>query len=329
MAGVHAGTASRALNEATRSIVKPTTVERVLAAANELGYEPDYLARSFKTRRTLSVGVVIPDINNPQFPPMVRGVEERLAGDGYVALLANTENDGERQRRIFEQMRGRGVDGLVLATARLHDPEIAQLAKEGNRIVLVNRVVSGPLFSSVSVDDEAGVGLVVAHLKALGHRRIGHVSGPLGLSTGYGRYRGFIATAGARARAPARSLVCEALSFSVAEGIRCAKALLKLREPPTAIVAGNDMLALGCYTAIEELGLECPADVSIAGFNDMPFVDRLGPPLTTVRIPQYEMGFRAAELILERIERPDSPVVAELMAPELVVRGSTGPPRTS
>ena len=100
-AGVHPGTASRALNDETKSLVRPETIERVLAAATQLGYKPNLLARSFKTRRTNSVGIVIPDINNPLFPPMVRGVEDRLFQDGYVALLANTENDPDRQRRIF------------------------------------------------------------------------------------------------------------------------------------------------------------------------------------------------------------------------------------
>jgi LacI family transcriptional regulator len=325
LAGVHPGTASRALNDATRSLVKTETVERVLAAANVLGYKPNFLARSFKTRRTLSIGVIIPDINNPLFPPMVRGVEDRLAKAGYVALLANTENDPEREERIFEGMLGRQVDGLVLATARRDDPRLVELGRQGIPVVLVNRVVEDHAFSSVSVDDGAGIRMVVDYLAGLGHQRIAHVAGPQSLSTGFGRHRGFIASMGENGLTPDDSLVSVATSFSIAEGIRCATEVFGNPDPPTAIVAGNDMLALGCYTAADTAGLSCPDDISIVGFNDMPFMDRISPPLTTVRIPHHEIGTHAAELLLERIEHAGTPLKVLLLAPQLVVRGSTGP----
>lgn len=325
LAGVHAGTASRALNEATRDLVKAETVERVAAAASALGYKPNYLARSFKTHRTLSVGVIIPDINNPLFPPMLRGIEDRLAEDGYIALLANTENDAEREKRIFDQLLGRQVDGLVLATARREDPLLVDLAKRGVPVVLVNRVVDDHAFSSVSVDDGAGIRLVVDHLFRLGHERIAHVAGPQSLSTGAGRYRGFVSSMRSNGLTPDARLVSFAASFSIAEGTRCTAELLSRKRLPTAIVAANDMLALGCYTALEEAGRRCPADVSVVGFNDMPFIDRLSPPLTTVRIPHYDIGTHAAELMVERIESPAAPLKVLLLAPELVVRGSTGP----
>jgi len=325
LAGVHPSTASRALNDATRALVKAETVERVTAAANALRYKPNYLARSFKTHRTLSIGVIIPDINNPLFPPMLRGVEDRLAEAGYVALLANTENDAERERRIFDELLGRQVDGLVLATARREDPRLVELGREGIPVVLVNRVVDDHAFSSVSVDDGAGIRLVVDHLVRLGHRRIAHVAGPQSFSTGFGRYRGFVSSMSTNALTPDARLVSFAAAFSIAEGVRCARGLLGRSDPPTAVVAGNDMLALGCYSALEEAGLRCPDDISIVGFNDMPFIDRLSPPLTSVRIPHYDIGTHAAELMLERIQRPDSPLKVLLLAPELVVRGSTGP----
>ena len=325
MAGVHPGTASRALNEATRSLVRPETVDRVTAAANALGYKPNYLARSFKTRRTHTVGVVIPDINNPLFPPMVRGVEDRLTADGYVALLANTENDPERQERIFAGMVDRRVDGLILATARREDPSLIGLAAHGIPIVLVNRVVQGHGFSSVSVDDAAGIRMVVEHLSALGHERIGHIAGPQSMSTGYARYNGFVASMAAHGLPVGERWVAFAQSFSIAEGERCASTLLGLADRPTAIVAGNDMLALGGYGAVEAAGLKCPEDVSIVGFNDMPFIDRLNPPLTTVRIPHYDLGAHAAELLLDRLQHAEMPLKVLQLVPTLVVRGSTAP----
>lgn len=324
-AGVHPGTASRALNKATEPLVKPETVERVKAAATILGYKPNYLARSFKTSRTFSVGVVIPDINNPLFPPIVRGVEDRLATAGYVALLGNTENDPEREERILDGMLGRRIDGLVLATARRHDPRLVELGRRGIALVLANRVVEDNALSSVSVDDRVGMRLVVEHLTSLGHVRVAHLAGPQSLSTGYGRYRGFVAGMSGEGRRADEALVSFASSFSIDEGLRCATELLSQTPPPTAIVAGNDMLALGCYTAAERLGLRCPDDISIVGFNDMPFIDRLSPPLTTVHVPHYELGAHAADLLLERMTQPGTPLKIVLLAPTLVVRGSTGP----
>jgi len=329
-AGVHPGTASRALNDATRSLVRPETVERVLAAASELGYKPNLLARSFKTRRTNSVGIVIPDINNPLFPPMVRGVEDRLFQSGYVALLANTGNDPDHQQRIFESMVDRRVDGLVLATAQRHDPDLDDLAATGIPIVLLNRVVEDGRLSSVSVDDAGGIRMLVEHLRALGHVRIAHVAGPQSISTGHSRYCGFVSAMAACGAPADPRLVRFAESFSIAEGERCAAELLAGGAggtDPSAIVAGNDMLALGCYSAVERAGLRCPRDVSIVGFNDMPFVDRLDPPLTTVRVPQYEIGAQAAGLLLERLQAPDDPVQIVHLTPTLVVRGSSAPAR--
>jgi LacI family transcriptional regulator len=324
-AEVHPGTASRALNEATLSLVKPETAERVMAAALALGYKPDYLARSFKTRRTFSIGVVIPDINNPLFPPIVRGVEDRLATSGYFALLANTENDVEREGRIIEGMLGRRIDGLLLATARRKDPLLAELGRQGIAVVLVNRVVEDHPFSSVSSDDRAGARMVIEHPVGLGHRQIAHVAEPQSLSTGYHRYRGFLSSMTDSGLKAGKSTVAFAARFSIAEGLRCATQLLSRPAPPTAIIAANDMLALGCYTAPERLGLTCPDDVSVVGFNDMPFIDRVHPPLTTVRIPQYELGAHAADLLLERVAEPATPIKIVLLAPQLVVRGSTGP----
>lgn len=324
-AGVHPGTASRALNTATRSLVRPETVARVTAAAEALGYRPNYLARSFKTRRTMSIGVVVPDIANPLFPPMLRGIEDRLGADGYVTLVANTDNSPERQARIFAGMLDRRVDGLICATAHLEDPSLAQLAEEGLPVVLFNRVLERHAFSSVSVDDAAGIRLAVEHLAGLGHRRIAHLAGPQSFSTGQARYEGYLSAMRAVGLEADEALVAFGMSFTAPEGERCGKELLSADHPPTAIVAGNDMMALGCSAALDRAGLRCPADVSVVGFNDMPFVDRFQPPLTTVRIPQYDVGLRAAEILLERLEVPEMPLKQVLLAPSLIVRGSTAP----
>jgi LacI family transcriptional regulator len=325
-AGVHPATASRALNPETRLLVREDTARRVLQAAEFLGYRPNPVARSLRTRRSNTIGVLIPDLNNPLFPPIVRGIEDRLADAGYVALLGNTDGDTERERIIFEQMRARHVDGLVLATAHLNDPLLAESARAELPVVLMNRLAPDYSLPSVSVDNERGVHLAVAHLAGLGHQRIAHIAGPQEVSTGLARYRGFVAAMEAHGLPPDAELVIASRAFSVEEGLRCARILLERGAAGggcSAVVAANDMLALGCYAALDEAGLSCPEDLSVVGFNDMPFIDRLRPPLTTIRFPHYQVGKEAAQLLLERIAGHTGPVKILFLAPELVVRGST------
>jgi len=329
-ARVHPATASRALNPSTRLLVSEDTARRVTEAAERLGYRPNPVARSLRTRCSHTVGVLIPDLNNPLFPPIVRGLEDRLAQQGYVALIGNTDADERRERMIFDQMRARHVDGFVLATATLHSPILAEAAEADLPVVLMNRIAPGHPFSSVTVDNEQGVRAAVTHLVSLGHTRIGHIAGPQEASTGAARLRGFRdSMASHRLEAP-ESHIVYAASYSIDEGLRCSRELLARDEGLTAVVAGNDMLAVGCYGALDELGMECPADISVIGFNDMPFIDRLRPPLSTVRFPHYQLGTEAAQLLLEQIDsRKACPVKILYLAPELVVRGSTGPPASA
>ncbi|MDA8290515.1 MAG: LacI family DNA-binding transcriptional regulator [Actinomycetota bacterium] len=325
-AGVHAATASRALNEATRPLVAPDTIARVLRAARDLNYHPNHAARSLRTQRSMTIGVVIPDITNSLFPPIVRGIEDFLAPAGYVALVANTGRDVDRERVVMREMLARSVEGIVLATARRDYPLLEEPPLRGLPVVLVNRVTDDALFSSVSTDDRLGARLAVAHLLDLGHRRIAHIAGPDSLSTGFGRKSGYLeGMRSAGVSAPA-SLLVAADSYAEEEGYRCASELLGRRSPFTAILAANDMLALGALRALDEHGFRCPEDYSLVGFNDMPLVDRITPPLTTIRLPQYEAGSEAARLLLDRIRQRDGPVSAVLLAPKLVVRRSTCPP---
>jgi len=326
-AGVHPATASRALNPETRILVSEETARRVLDAAEALGYHPNPVARSLRTRRSHTVGVLIPDLNTPLFPPIVRGLEDRLAAAGYVALIGNTDSDDQREQMVFEQMRARHVDGLVLATARLHHPLLAEASRAELPVVLINRLAQDYSFPSVSVDNERGVRMAVGHLAGLGHRRIAHIAGPQEMSTGLSRYRGFVTAMESSGLQVDSDLVVFAKAFTVEEGLRCARLLLDRGSGCTAIAAGNDMLAVGCYAALDEAGLSCPEDMSVVGFNDMPFIDRLRPPMTTVRFPHYQVGTEAAQLLLERIAEHAGPVKILYLAPELIIRGSTAPNR--
>jgi LacI family transcriptional regulator len=324
-ARVHPATASRALNPGTRLLVSEETARRVTEAAERLGYRPNPVARSLRTRRSHTVGVLIPDLNNPLFPPIVRGLEDRLAEHGYVALIGNTDADLNKERLVFDQMRARHVDGFVMATATLRSPILAEAAEADLPVVLMNRTAQGFPFSSVAVDNEQGLRAAVAHLAALGHERIGHVAGPQEISTGASRLRGFLDGMQAHGLAGGESQVVYASAYSIEEGVRCCGELLAANRDLTAIVAANDMLAVGCYGALDDLGMRCPDDVSVIGFNDMPFIDRLRPPLSTVRFPHYQLGTEAAKLLLERIDSGDGPVKILYLAPELVARGSTAP----
>ncbi|MGH3398077.1 MAG: LacI family DNA-binding transcriptional regulator [Streptosporangiaceae bacterium] len=322
-AGVHPATASRALSAETRLLVSDATARRVMDAAAALGYRPNAVARSLRTRRSHTIGVLIPDLNNPLFPPMVRGLEDRLAADGYVTLIGNTDGRAEREYQVFEQMRARHVDGYAFATARLHSPLLAEAARDGLNVVLMNRISDDYSFPSVSVDNDRGARMAVDHLVALGHEQIACVAGPQSLSTGLNRYRGFLAAMQAADRRVDPDLVRFADAFTIEEGHRCCRELLAADPRVTAVAAGNDMLAVGCYAAIEEAGLNCPADVSVVGFNDMPFIDRLRPPLTTVAFPHYQLGTEAAGMLLDKLAGMPGPVKSMLLAPEFVVRGST------
>ena len=329
--GVHPATASRALNPATRMLVSEETASRVLSAAAALGYRPNTVARSLRTRRSHTIGVLIPDLTNPLFPPIVRGLEDRLAADGYVALIGNTDADDERELMVFELMRARHVDGFVLATATTHDRVLEEAAQAGLLVVLVNRLSEEFSFPSVSVDNDRGIRLAVSHLTGLGHRRIAHVAGPQDTSTGRDRLRGFERAMTDAGLAASPELITHATAFAIEEGYRCTRELLGAGNGSggpvcTAIAAGNDMLAIGCYTALEEAGLRCPEDMSVIGFNDMPFIDRLRPPLSTIAFPHYQVGTEAAQLLLERLAGDERPVRSLHLAPELVVRGSTAPP---
>jgi LacI family transcriptional regulator len=268
--------------------------------------------------------VLLPDLANPVFAPILGGIEGLLASLGYSALVAHAPADQERQIAIVEQLITRRVDGLILATARRSDPVLTHCLEAGTPTVLVNRAEDGARAPSVVSDDAGGMRLAVRHLSALGHARIGHLAGPQDLSTGVLRRMGFeaamceagldpsaIATAGAYTREAGRAATAE---------------LLADRTELSAIVAANDLLALGAYQELAARGLACPREISVVGHNDMPLVDMVDPPLTTVRIDHLAMGREAARLVVARIEDGLEEPLVRTTEPSLVVRASTAAP---
>jgi LacI family transcriptional regulator len=325
-AGVHPATASRALNPATRPLVNRETASRVVRVAESLGYRPNPIARSLKTSRSATVGLVIPDLTNPLFPPIVRGIEDVLGPAGYNAWLVNTDNDPVREESLIDSLRSRQVEGLIVATARLQHPLLDQLHAAGVRMVLINRRTTNADLPSVTGDDATGITTAVAHLADLGHRRIAHLAGPQNTSTGLVRHRAFQQALRDHGLAEDPALIAPCAAWSEDEGARALRELLDAKQDFTAVIAGNDLLALGCYDVFAERGISCPRDLSVVGFNDMPFIDKLSPPLTSVRVPHYELGSEAARMLLDALQDPNRHARSLLLPLTLIRRQSTGPP---
>jgi len=322
-AGVHPATASRALNPETRALVNADTARRVLRIAEQLEYRPNPIARSLKTARSATIGVVLPDLTNPLFPPIVRGIEEILGPAGYTSLIVNTDNDPERERSQIELLQSRQVEGLIVATALVEHPLLDKLHRDGARMVLVNRRTESIDVPSISPDDAAGISMAVRHLAELGHRRIAHLAGPPTTSTGIARARAFRDTARELGCDDDPDLVATCDLWSEDEGARVMRKILDAGTDFTAVVAGNDLIALGCYDVFAERKMLCPEEVSVVGFNDMPFLDKLRPPLTSVAIPHRAIGAESARMLLELINEPGRLHRSVLMPLSLKVRGST------
>ncbi|HEV7323847.1 MAG TPA: LacI family DNA-binding transcriptional regulator [Bosea sp. (in: a-proteobacteria)] len=320
-AGVHRSTAARALDPTQAHRISQEVVEKVRAEAMRQGYRRDAIAASLRTGRSRLVGVVLPDLANPVFAPILDGVGAALAREGYSMLVAEGGADEAREIAIVEELIARRVDGLVLATARRSDPVLTVCLEASVPTVLVNRAEDHPRAATVVSDDICGMRVAVEHLASLGHRRIGHLAGPEGLSTGILRREGF--EQAMRAAGLDSSAITVAKAYSRAEGQAATAALLDAEAGLTAIAASNDLLALGAYLELKRRGLSCPRDISIVGHNDMPLIDMVDPPLTTVRIAHAEMGQAAARRLLERLADPDAEASVTLMPAELIVRGST------
>lgn len=326
-AGVHLSTASRALDQATRHKISPDVVSRIEATAQKLGYRPNAVAASLRRRRSEAIGLIIPDLMNPVFPPIINGVEETLRAAGYALVIASDSGESARHNDVTDAMLARQVDGLIVANATMEDPVIDDLVRRRIPAVLINRRDLRGRNSSVINDDAGGIEMAIAHLVGLGHRAIAHLAGPEKISTGSLRKQGFFTSMRKRDLPVDDAWVIEAEAFTRAAGRAAAARLLARRPRPTAIVAANDLLAIGCYDALHDAGLFCPKDVSVTGFNDMPLVDMLAPPLTTARVAHYRMGAEAARLLLRHLEEPEAPQLDVVLRAELVVRNSTTAPK--
>jgi LacI family transcriptional regulator len=325
-AGVHVSTVSRALSPATRGRLRAEVARRIEKTADRLGYRRNLSAQSLRTSRSHAIGVIVTDIKNPMFPPMLAEMENVLGAKGYIPIAANLGDQPERQLTILDGLLARGIDGVILSSSFPPEALLAECRKADVPVVLTFGHLRGRGITSIANDDAVGSALAVEHLVSRGHRRIAHLAGPQTRSTGVARLRGFRQAIAAAALDAKRCPVEIAERYNRAAGAAACALLLAHRIRPSAIVAANDLLAVGCYDALRSAGLQCPRDVSVIGYGDHPLVDALQPPLTTIRVDHVEVARRAVDLLLGLIEERRLPQSLRL-EPELIERGSVGAPR--
>ncbi|MFE0756267.1 LacI family DNA-binding transcriptional regulator [Inquilinus sp. NPDC058860] len=321
-AGVSIGSVSAVINRTAP--VSATLRLRVLAAIDELGYAPDGVARSLKTGRTRTIGLVIPDITNPLFAALAATIERACDAAGYALVLCATADDPEKELRHLRLMRTQRADGLILVLSGV-EPGNAEAIRRLVTMpaVLVDRTLRGLAdFDSVTVDNRAAARLAVEHMIRSGHRRIGIVTGRPGISISTDRFEGY-REALAEAGIPLDDDLAACGDFRIETAMRAAAALLQRRPQPTAVFSTSNLTTIGVMRAIAEQGLRCPDDVSVAGIDDFEWSTAFSPRLTAVVQPVQAIGGRAVECLLARLSGPPpAEPVRDVFAPQLVVRES-------
>jgi LacI family transcriptional regulator len=331
VSGVSVGTVSRALNG--YADVRPETRERIMRLARELDYTPAAAARSLVTQRSHVIGVFLetgeghPDIQHPFFHEVVGGLKQRVGAAGFDLLLFASERPGNGYgpHSYLKRARHHAVDGVALMGLHADDPEVRRLVRAELACVGIDMEVEGPRAEIVMSDNVGGAAKAVEHLTQLGHRRIATITGMLESRPGSDRLRGYRAAVQAAGLAYRDEYVAYG-DFYVESGRAGAARLLSLPEPPTAIFAAADMMAIGAVRAAAELGLRVPQDVSIVGFDDIQLAPHLNPPLTTLRQDKLGLGVAAGEALIARINGDDARSTLRTLPVELVARGSTAPP---
>ncbi|MBW8812685.1 MAG: LacI family DNA-binding transcriptional regulator [Caulobacterales bacterium] len=323
-AGVSTATVSRVLSAPER--VTEATRARVLAAVEDLGYAPNMAAKMLRTLRTEKILVTVPDISNPFFSQVIRGVEEAAKAAGYSVLLGDTRHEPAREEQYASMLRRKEADGLIFLGHRLPEAAADMVAAQGARAPIVNGCEYSPELrvSSAHIDNAQAAAEAMDHLYALGHRRVGVITGPLGSPLSRDRLAGAEAAAARHGRAGDLRVVTG--DFSIEAGVEQATALLDRAPAPTAIFCFSDEMAMGALSALRRRGLRCPQDVSLVGFDGIRFAAFLDPALTTVSQPMERIGHEVVGLLLE-ILRGEAGAPRHVTLPHtLVVRGSTAPP---
>jgi DNA-binding LacI/PurR family transcriptional regulator len=326
-AGVSVSTAARVLSGT--GYASEGTRRTVLDAARDLGYVPNQIARSLRTKQTRLVGLLIGDVENVFYSVIARNVESATKDAGYHVVLCNSDDDPKIEREYLQLLEGMHVDALIVTPTSKNRRRLARLIQEGIVVVQVDRRIEGLHADAVLVDNEAGAASAVSHLVDAGHTRVGILTGELDVSTASQRLAGYERALTERRIAIRPSLVRSG-SFHRDHAIEAATALISAKPAPTAIFAANNILAEATLIALDQLRLRVPGDVSVVAFDDTQWMNMVEPPLTTVRQPVAEMARSAAELALRRLRdgfegRPSDVVFRT----ELVERGSVASMHTA
>ena len=325
-ASVDVSTASRALSADKSSLVRAATRNRVLAAAEELGYRGNLQASALRRGRTGTVGVIVADLGNPFIGPVLRGVAGTLGSRDLLPIMVETRDLSSALAKVCDKLLAQRVDGMVTTAGRYGDRALLKRVAREVPLVLAVRDLPGSGIPAISHDDVAGGRLAAEHLLGLGHTRMAQLEGPEDIWSFEGRAQGFrdaVATADAICEDVKRSIHLPTIDA----GRQLASELLDHNGPrPTAVFAHNDTMAIGAIATFRERGIRVPEDISVVGYNDSPLTDQIQPPLTTVRLPGYELGRLAAELALTHIDGTESTTERVVLAPDLIVRRSTAPP---
>ncbi|ADB31180.1 transcriptional regulator, LacI family [Kribbella flavida DSM 17836] len=314
-AGVSRATVSRVMNG--HSTVAPELAERVLAAARALDYAPSPVARSLALGRTATIALIVPDLSNPMFQDVLRGLSLAAGADGHRLLIAESNEHVEDEEVLAIEARRR-CDGVVLASPRLPTADLERLVPQLTPLVLINRKLPGSGVPSLSVDHAAGIGDLVAHLLSLGHRRIAYLAGPPASTSNRDRLDALLRLSDHGREFELIQVPCGAMfdnGHDVAGEVAGSGA--------TAVVAYNDMVAFGALSGLHELGVSVPGQISITGFDDIPFARFTTPPLTTAAVPKNTLGKQAWEQLRNQLDGRRTKHEADFR-PRLLVRGSTG-----
>lgn len=324
LAGLSTATVSRALTDPSK--LKPATLARVEAAVRRTGYTPNLAARSLRARRTMLVLVVVPDIGNPFFADVLLGIDDALSRDGYGLLIGNLGHAGGKERHLLQVVRAGQVDGVILLNGAIPTDGVHSLAHADLPMVAICEPIPGADFPQVDVRNRAAAAEAVAHLAALGHRRLAYLGGPPSNILEHARQAGF-RDGLAQAGIDAETAAFYPGDFTFQGGAAAAAAMPRSAGRPTALFAANDEMAIGFLHAARASGLRVPDDISVIGFDGIGFADYVEPLLTTFRQPRRELGQVGAGLLVRGMTgHTVMPSESRISLPvELLARASTGP----